>query len=102
MMKIEPTKIIVTILSLAAFVTLILGIDKYFAKSDTVDIMMSDDQIFKQQTVLRDWEIEATYKKKDAPMSEVEKKVIEQERLRLEELEKERAEKVKRYNEKRK
>ncbi len=96
----------------------VLAIDRYFAKKTSVDAMakqmdtsidiitermdigITDDQIFRQQQVIRKWEVNAKFeKRKDGP-TDIEHEIIEQEKVRLSQLQQQRREKIERYKSK--
>lgn len=109
-MKIETTKTIAYILGvMIALASTIIAVDKYFAKSVTVekltervDIGITDDQIFQQEQRVRMWEAELQFKKRTEPPTKIEERIIMQEKEVLYELQKQRLEKIQGYRDRRK
>ena len=115
-MKTDKAKTIMYfVISGIVVVSAVVGALSYFAKSEDVekkhetiqttlesvterfDIGASDDQIFQQQQTVRRWEAESKFEKRQEPPTDTERQVIEQEKLRLAELERKRNEKIMRY-----
>ena len=124
-MKLEKVKLVIGIvIGIATIVGIIVGIDKYFAKSEEVkttvkiieeehkaleerdvlvqerlDISITDDQIFQQQQHIQQMKNYHIFEQKAQipEMTPMEKEAIKNAEERLEELKKQKEEKIKRY-----
>ncbi len=122
-MKLEKVKLIAgIIIALATIAGIVLGVDRYFAKSgeaekdhkkleikdelvqERLDISISDDHIFQQQQHIQQLENHHIFQqRKEIPeLTSMEKKAMENARERLEKLQKEKESKIKRYEQMRK
>ncbi len=114
-LKSEKIKtILYIIIAGIAIIGAIIGVNNYFAKTEDIeakhqliderlDIAIIDDQIFQQEQQIQRIENFRMFEQKtiEPELTLIEKEVIEKNRERLKELKDKKAEKIKRYEEKR-
>ena len=78
------------VFGLASFATIVISVDKYFAKSSRLDSKIVDDRIFQQEQEIQNMENHRVFQRQEREYTPMEEELVEKATERLVELKEQR------------